>query len=100
MGGDLRQVGGDFLAKALDPEGPPPSTENPAQSTTVPHLTKNTYTLINYPEFLAPNSKNVWKSDKSWEPEKIWKFENLKIWKFENLKIWKFKNLNSKFKMA
>ncbi len=23
--------------------------------------------------------KNVWKSDKSWEPEKIWKFENLKI---------------------
>ena len=21
--------------------------------------------------------KNVWKSDKSWEPEKIWKFENL-----------------------
>ena len=28
--------------------------------------------------------KNVWKSDKSWEPEKIWKFKNL-----ENLKIWK-----------
>ena len=27
-------------------------------------------------KFLA---KNVWKSDKSWEPEKIWKFENLKI---------------------
>ena len=25
MGGDLRQVGGDFLAKALDPEGPPPA---------------------------------------------------------------------------
>ena len=24
-------------------------------------------------------NKNVWKSDKSWEPEKIWKFENLKI---------------------
>ena len=23
MGGDFRQVGGDFLAKALDPEGPP-----------------------------------------------------------------------------
>ena len=23
--------------------------------------------------------KNVWKSDKSWEPEKIWKIENLKI---------------------
>ena len=44
--------------------------------------------------------KNVWKSDKSWEPEKIWKFENLKIWKFENLKIWKFENLNSKIKMA
>ena len=30
------------------------------------------------------SQKNVWKSDKSWEPEKIWKF----------------KNLNSKFKMA
>ena len=33
--------------------------------------------------------KNVWKSDKSWEPEKIWKFkkfENLK-----NLKIWNLK---------
>ena len=25
MGGDLRHVGGDFLAKALDPEGPPPA---------------------------------------------------------------------------
>ena len=25
MGGDFRQVGGDFLAKALDPEGPPPA---------------------------------------------------------------------------
>ena len=35
--------------------------------------------------------KNVWKSDKSWEPEKIWKFGNLEIWKF--------KNLNSKFKI-
>ena len=23
MGGDSRQVGGDFLAKPLDPEGPP-----------------------------------------------------------------------------
>ena len=23
--------------------------------------------------------KNAWKSDKSWEPEKNWKFENLKI---------------------
>ena len=34
--------------------------------------------------------KNVWKSDKSWEPEKIWKFEKKKIWKF--------KNFNSKFK--
>ena len=34
--------------------------------------------------------KNVWKSDKSWEPEKIWKFENL------NLKIWKFKFKNQK----
>ena len=27
----------------------------------------------------AAVKKNVWKSDKSWEPEKIWKFENLKI---------------------
>ena len=27
MGGDFRQVGGDFLAKALDPEGPPPAQE-------------------------------------------------------------------------
>ena len=25
MGGDSRQVGGDFLAKPLDPEGPPPA---------------------------------------------------------------------------
>ena len=25
MGGDLRQLGGDFLAKALEPEGPPPA---------------------------------------------------------------------------
>ena len=25
MGGYFRQVGGDFLAKALDPEGPPPA---------------------------------------------------------------------------
>ena len=29
--------------------------------------------------------KNVWKSDKSWEPGKI-----KKIWKFENLKNLKF----------
>ena len=27
MGGDFRQVGGDFLAKALEPEGPPPAQE-------------------------------------------------------------------------
>ena len=25
MGGDSCQVGGDFLAKPLDPEGPPPA---------------------------------------------------------------------------
>ena len=30
MGGDSCQVGVDFLAKPLDPEGPPPSTDNPA----------------------------------------------------------------------
>ena len=35
MGGDLRQVGGDFLAKALDPEGPPPSIENPVLSSDI-----------------------------------------------------------------
>ena len=35
--------------------------------------------------------KNVWKSDKSWEPENLIKIENLK--KFENLKIWKLENL-------
>ena len=27
MGGDFRQLGGDFLAKALEPEGPPPAQE-------------------------------------------------------------------------
>ena len=27
LGGDFRQVGGDFLAKALEPEGPPPAQE-------------------------------------------------------------------------
>ena len=36
MGGDFRQVGGDFLAKALDPEGPPQ------------HRKPCAYTLINY----------------------------------------------------
>ena len=35
---------------------------------------------------LKQGTKNVWKSDKSWEPEKIWKFE--------------FETLNSKFEMA
>ena len=29
MGGDFRQLGGDFLAKALEPEGPPPAQETP-----------------------------------------------------------------------
>ena len=33
MGGDFRQVGGDFLAKALEPEGPPPAQETLASGT-------------------------------------------------------------------
>ena len=33
----------------------------------------------------ADVKKNVWKSDKSWEPGKI-----KKIWKLENLKFWNF----------
>ena len=35
MGGDFRQVGGgDFLAKALDPEGPPPQHRKPCRAGT------------------------------------------------------------------
>ena len=43
-----------------------------------------------------PCLKNVWMSDKSWEPGmllktwKLWKLENLKTWKFEN-----FENLKN-----
>ena len=50
-------------------------------------------TLFKYAKSTVVIKKNVWKSDKSWEPEKIWKEKN---WKFE--KIWKFDNL--KFKIA
>ena len=38
MGGDSRQVGGDFLAKPLDPEGPPPA------QTTLPTHVRNIIT--------------------------------------------------------
>ena len=38
MGGDFRQVGGDFLAKALDPEGPPPAQETLGQGNAIDYF--------------------------------------------------------------
>ena len=43
MGGDSRQVGGDFLAKPLDPEGPPP-----APTTLTRALSMSFYTPLFY----------------------------------------------------
>ena len=43
--------------------------------------------LVNHVLDMILSQKNVWKSDKSWEPEKIWKFRNLNSkFKIEKLK--------------
>ena len=72
------------------------SLSSPRGRTSSPRAHRKTSSLVTS---RTEKNKNVWKSDKSWEPGmllktwKLWKLENLE--KLENLKTWKFENFEN-----
>ena len=63
-----------------------------------PRINAQNAVMERYP--IVPSRKNVWKSDKSWEPGKIKKkFNNLKIWNLMSKKALTFSSIKSEWEI-